>query len=198
MRTIGITGGVGSGKSKVLEYLKEKEHTVVYQADLIARELQMPGNVCYEDIVQYFGEDILLPTGEINRRVLAERVFHDEDELHRLNELVHPAVNERIKELIQMEEQMGTERFVLEAALLTEPFYRTILDEIWYVYAKESVRVERLKQSRNYTEEKIASMMCAQPKEEEFRACSDSVIDNSMDFENTIKQIDILLDEDKI
>lgn len=193
MRKIGITGGVGSGKSKVLEYLGGMTGVSVYQADLIARQMQMPGQRCYEDIVAHFGRGILSEDQSIDRKRLAEVVFQDEEELHVLNQLVHPAVNQRIEELIQEEEQKGTVVFVLEAALLTEDFYRQILDEIWYVYAEESVRRERLHASRNYTDEKITSMMNAQPSEERFRTFCDQVLDNTGDFEKTIKQIDNLL-----
>ena len=193
MRKIGITGGVGSGKSKVLEYLGGMTGVSVYQADLIARQMQMPGQRCYEDIVAHFGRGILSEDQSIDRKRLAEVVFQDEEELHVLNQLVHPAVNQRIEELIQEEEQKGTVVFVLEAALLTEDFYRLILDEIWYVYAEESVRRERLHASRNYTDEKITSMMNAQPSEERFRTFCDQVLDNTGDFEKTIKQIDNLL-----
>ena len=94
-----------------------------------------------------------------------------------------------------MENAAGTEIFVLEAALLTDEFYRTILDEIWYIYVKESVRRERLKNSRNYTDEKITSMIQSQPAEETFRMVCDRSIDNTGDFEDTIKQIDALLEE---
>ena len=193
MRKIGITGGVGSGKSKVLEYLGGMTGVSVYQADLIARQMQMPGQRCYEDIVAHFGRGILSEDQSIDRKRLAEVVFQDEEELHVLNQLVHPAVNQRIEELIQEEEQKGTVVFVLEAALLTEDFYRQILDEIWYDYAEESVRRERLHASRNYTDEKITSMMNAQPSEERFRTFCDQVLDNTGDFEKTIKQIDNLL-----
>ena len=193
MRKIGITGGVGSGKSKVLEYLGDITGAVVYQADLIARQLQMPGQKCYEAIVEHFGSGILSEDQTIDRKRMAELVFQEKEELQVLNHLVHPAVNQRIEELIQEEEQKGAAIFVLEAALLTEPFYRQILDEIWYVYAEESVRRERLHASRNYTDEKITSMINAQPSEERFRTFCDKVIDNTGDFEKTIKQIDNLL-----
>ena len=193
MRKIGITGGVGSGKSKVLEYLGGMTGVSVYQADLIARQMQMPGQKCYEDIIAHFGKGILNEDNTIDRKHLAEVVFQDKEELHVLNHLVHPAVNQRIEELIREEEQKGTEIFVLEAALLTEPFYRQILDEIWYVYTEESVRRERLHTSRNYTDEKITSVMNAQPSEEQFRTFCDKVLDNTGDFEKTRKQIDDLL-----
>ena len=193
MRKIGITGGVGSGKSKVLEYLGSIAGVVVYQADFIARNLQMPGQKCYEAIVAHFGRKILNEDQTIDRKRLSELVFRDKEELQILNPLVHPAVNQRIEELIREEEKKGTNLFVLEAALLTEDVYRQMLDEIWYVYAEKSVRRERLRSSRNYTDEKITSMINAQPSEERFRTFCDKMIDNTDDFEKTKKQIDDLL-----
>lgn len=193
MKKIGITGGVGSGKSKVLSYLAEQEDTAVYQADQIARELQMPNEPCYVEIVRYFGDEILEENGEICRTALAELIFQDCEKRKELNQIVHPAVNQKIQEFIMHEEYLGTQYFFLEAALLTEPFYREILDEIWFIYAEESARKIRLKEARGYTDEKITGMMNAQPSEEQFRECCDKMIDNTGIFENTRKQIDILL-----
>ena len=193
MRKIGITGGVGSGKTKVLEYLGGIPGVAVYQADLIARELQMPGQKCYEAVTAYFGPGILAEDGTINRKHLGELVFQDKEKLQILNGLVHPAVNQRIEELIREEDRKGTWIFVLEAALLTDDFYRQILDEIWYVYAEESVRRKRLCASRHYTDEKITSMIHSQPSEERFRTFCDRILDNTGDFEKTRKQIDDLL-----
>ena len=197
MRKIGITGGVGSGKSKVLEYLSQKNGVAVYQADIIARELQASGQECYRQIVEHFGTGILGEDGEIDRRILAKLVFQNLEALKVLNGLVHPAVNVQIQKLIESENAHGTKLFVLEAALLTEEFYRTILDEIWYIYAEESVRRERLKKSRNYSDEKITSMIQSQPSEDTFRRVCDKVIDNTGEFEDTIKQIDALLEESR-
>lgn len=193
MRKIGITGGVGSGKSRVLEYLEDIPGVAVYQADLIARQLQMPGQKCYEAIAEYFGTEILAEDQTIDRKRLGELVFQDRAKLQILNNMVHPSVNQRIKELIQEEDKKGTRIFFLEAALLTDAFYRQILDEIWYIYTEEPVRRERLKTSRHYTEEKITSMINSQPSEEMFRTFCDKILDNTGDFEKTIKQIDDLL-----
>lgn len=195
MRKIGITGGVGSGKSRVLEFLDGIPGVTVYQADLIARELQSPGEKCYEDIVTYFGREILAEDQRIDRMHLGGLVFQDRAKLLALNALVHPAVNRKMKELIGEEEKRGTKIFVLEAALLTEKFYREILDEIWYIYTEESVRRERLRSSRNYTDEKITDMIRSQPTEEEFRRVCDRIIDNSGEFEDTVEQITHLLNK---
>lgn len=190
MKKIGITGGVGSGKSKVLEYLEAKEDVVVYQADLLAHQVQQPGTDCYQAICSYFGNEILNEDGTINRPKLGAIVFSDDEKMQMLNRLVHPAVEQRILELIEEEAAKGTRYFVLEAALLHTPFYRQNLDEIWYVYVEEEIRRERLRISRNYTDEKITAMIASQPSEAVFREISSQVIENSGDFEYTAKQLD--------
>ena len=190
MRKIGITGGVGAGKSTVLAYLEKMPETSVYQADLIAYELQLPGQMCYDKIIGHFGREILKDDGFIDRNRLASLIFSNDSERMALNALVHPAVNRKIEALIEKETQKGTKVFFLEAALLTEEYYRTILDEIWYIYATEAVRRERLRQTRYYSEEKITGIMQAQESEEEFRKKCDIVIDNSGAFADTVIQIE--------
>ena len=190
MKIIGITGGVGSGKSRVLSFLEEKFHAVICQADQVAWKLQEPGQKSYLGIVDYFGEEILNEDKTINRGALGQIVFNDEAKLQRLNEITHPAVKEYIKEQIQQEKNKGCELFVVEAALLLEDHYDEICDEIWFVYAKEDVRRQRLKESRNYSDEKIDSMIASQQTEDYFRKHCQLTIDNSGDFEDTCTHIE--------
>lgn len=190
MVKIGITGGIGAGKSTILAYMEKLPETAVYQADLIAYELQLPGQMCYDKIIEHFGKQILKEDGFIDRNKLGSLIFGNVSERMALNAMVHPMVNQRIETLMKEEEQKGTKLFVLEAALLTEDYYRTILDEIWYIYATEGVRRGRLRQTRCYSEEKITSIMQAQASEEEFRQKCDIVIDNSGTFADTVVQIE--------
>lgn len=195
MKKIGITGGVGSGKSKVLEYLTEEKEMKVYQADLIAHQVQEPGDICYEQICEYFGKEICAEDGTIDRKKLGAIVFADASKLEVLNQLVHPAVEKRIVELIDMEERDGTSYFVLEAALLHTKFYRDILDEIWYIHVTEDVRRTRLQMARGYSDEKTTSIMNLQPSEAVFYQISDRVIENSDEFDKTAEQIDSAIKE---
>lgn len=190
MKIIGITGGVGSGKSRVLSYMETKYQAVICQADHVAWELQEPGQACYEEIVAYFGEEILNEDKTINRSALGKIVFADKQKLLRLNQIMHPAVKTYIVDLISKEAQKGTTYFVLEAALLLEEHYNLICDELWYIYTDKQVRRERLKESRGYTDDKIDSIMASQLSEEIFRKECQIVIDNSGDFEDTCYQID--------
>ena len=190
MRIIGITGGVGSGKSRVLSYMETQYKAVVCQADQVAWKLQEPGEECYIEIINRFGESILNEDGTINRGKLGGIVFGDNEQLIALNQMMHPAVKRRIVELIQQEKKKGTTYFVLEAALLLEDNYKEICDEIWYIYCDEAVRRERLKESRQYSDEKIDSIMASQLSEVSFREQCQITIDNSGDFDDTCYQIE--------
>lgn len=190
MKIIGITGGVGSGKSRVLSYMEEAYNAVVCQADHVAWELQEPEQKCYAQIVKHFGKDILNDDGTINRKKLGQIVFNDNEQLLVLNGIMHPAVKETIVQMIQSEQEKGTDYFVLEAALLLEDGYKQICDELWYIYTDEDTRRLRLKESREYSDEKINAIMASQLSEEIFRKECQIVIDNSGDFEDTCYQID--------
>ena len=191
MKVIGITGGVGSGKSQVLQYLQEEKGAVVCQLDEVAKELQRSGQPCFEKIVELFGTGIVGVDGELDREKLAQIVFSDAEKLNRLNEIVHPEVKKETVRRIAMLEHAPL--FMIEAALLPAAGYEDICDEMWYIYTDEQVRRRRLKASRGYSEEKITHMIESQPDEEQFRKACTAVIDNSGSFENTKSQIGELL-----
>lgn len=195
MKIIGITGGVGSGKSAVLEYFQKMKKTTVCQADLVAHELQQPGEMCYKKIVSHFGEGILNSDSRrtINRKALGTVVFQDTRELKVLNSVIHPAVKERIRYEIHKAQEAGQRLFVLEAALLIEDHYDEICDELWYIYTDEKVRRERLQESRHYSDGKIDSIIANQSSEQRFRENCCVVIDNSGSLEDTYSQIDLEL-----
>ena len=188
MKVIGITGGVGSGKSRVLAYLEEAYGAVICQMDETARSLQKKGTRCFERIVEVFGHEILDAQGELNRAALGSIVFASEEKLAQLNGIVHPEVIRHVAKDIQSKEAQGRSLYVVEAALLPD-VGKELCDELWYIYANESVRRERLKASRGYTDEKISQMIASQPQEERFRSTCSVVIDNSGSFEDTMKQI---------
>ncbi len=188
MKVLGITGGVGSGKSLVLEYLKEEYGAYICQMDETAKELQKSGTECFREIVRHFGTEIVGSDGELDRARLGGIVFAEEEELKKLNEIVHPAVLEHVRRDIEEKAGTGVKLYVVEAAVLTDVF-RDLSDELWYIYVREEIRRERLKASRGYTDERITRMIASQPAEEVFRETCDVVIDNSGDFEETKRQI---------
>lgn len=188
MKVLGITGGVGSGKSLVLEYLKEEYGAYICQMDETAKELQKSGTECFREIVRHFGTEIVGSDGELDRAKLGGIVFAEEEKLKKLNEIVHPAVLEHVRRDIEEKAGTGVKLYVVEAAVLTDVF-RDLSDELWYIYVREEIRRERLKASRGYTDERITRMIASQPAEEVFRETCDVVIDNSGDFEETKRQI---------
>lgn len=189
MRIIGITGGVGSGKSRVLTYIEETYSARICQADQVAWELQKPGAKCYQEIVEQFGAQILQEDGTIDRKTLGQIVFADAQALAQLNGIMHPAVKQAIRMQIKEASDRGEHLFVIEAALLLEENYDAICDEVWYIYSDEEHRRMRLKESRGYTDEKIDAMMASQLSEEVFRQRCGRVIENSGSFDRTCEQI---------
>ena len=127
---------------------------------------------------------------------MAATIFQSEELLEKVNAIIHPAVKDMILcEIKQTREKGDVSFFFIEAALLIECGYLNIVDEMWYIYAKEDVRRERLKQSRNYSDEKIDAIMDSQLKEEEFRKHCRVIIDNSGSLEDAYEQIDRKLGE---
>ena len=191
MKVIGITGGVGAGKSEVLRYLKETHGAVVIEADKVGHLLMEPGQLCYNRIVEKFGRSILNQDQTIHRGMLGKIVFADSKLLGELNKIIHPGVKEYIVSEIKKErKKQKTYYLVIEAALLLEDHYDVICDELWYIYTDETVRKKRLKETRGYDDEKIAGIMANQKTPEEFRSACQVVIDNSGDLKDTYRQID--------
>lgn len=197
MKVIGITGGVGAGKSEILTYLKEHTNCRIIIADKVAHDLERRGSVCYDKIVSLLGREILAEDGEIDKGKMAARIFTDRALLSQVNEIVHPAVKEYIISAIAKEREKGRYDYLfIEAALLIEDGYGDIADEMWYIHTDENVRRERLKSSRGYTDEKIDNIMREQLSEEEFCGHCSVVIDNGKALTDAYRQIDKKLGEE--
>lgn len=192
MKVLGITGGVGAGKSTVLMYLKEHYGARVIQADQVGHLLQRPHESCYRRIVELFGSTVLNADGTISRPKLGAIVYADPQKMARLNAIMHPSIRRWIKSEVEAEQKRGCVPFVtVEAALLLEDHYDEICDEIWYVHTDDAVRIKRLQESRGYSEEKCRRIMANQKNECDFRAACQLVIDNSSDIvQNTYEQMD--------
>ena len=196
MKTIGITGGVGAGKSLVLNYLQNHYNARVYLADDIANDLKLPGQSCYDKIIELLGRNIIDSEGLIDKNKMAEMIFSHKELLDEVNRIIHPAVKEYVLSQIELERKKGEiDYFILEAALLIEEGYDRILDELWYIHADTSVRSWRLKETRNYTRDKIDHIMASQLSETEFRKHCKVVINNNSDEEALYSQIDHILEE---
>lgn len=193
MRVLGITGGVGAGKSEVLHYLETEYGAVVCQLDEVARRRQAKGQTCFSRIVEAFGTEILGEDGELDRERLGALVFSDGVRLQKLNEIVHPEVKQWVRQDISRKEQEGVSLYVIESALLPDAGYEEICGEMWFIYTEEQVRRERLMKFRGYTEERVMQMIRSQASEQRFRSTCPVVVDNSGAFEDTKRQIGELL-----
>lgn len=188
---IGITGGVGAGKSELLQYIKRHYKCKIYLADEVAHEVKKPGTKCHEQLIELLGPDIEAAGGQIDKGKMAEMIFADPGLLERVNAIIHPGVKEYLlAEYERAGRNQEVELFFVEAALLIECGYGQLVDEMWYVHAGAEVRRERLKSARGYSEEKIAQIMGSQLAETDFRSASDFIIDNSGDLQDSFKQID--------
>ncbi|MBT9769050.1 dephospho-CoA kinase [Coprococcus catus] len=196
MKVYGITGGAGTGKSEVIKMLQQNFGGCVIMSDEVARELMQKGNISYQLIVEYFGRDILMDDGEIDRKKLADHVFNNKEALEKLNSMTHPYVKDEIRKLIAEAEASGECRFVaLESAILLECGYEDICDEFWYVYTKPEIRRQRMKETRNYSDEKVDSVMRnQQPDEAFFEQCS-FVIKNNTTLSDVYAQLKEKLDQ---
>ena len=188
---LGITGGVGAGKTTVLSYLERNYQARILELDQVARELQQPKAACYEPMLNLFGSQVLDETGNFDRKKIAELVFNSGKLRKRLNDIVHPQVRLEVERRISHWRMEGASLVVLEAALLLEEQYQLVCDEVWYIYASEEARRRRLALNRGYDQEKITKMMASQKQDAFFREHCQFIVDNSSDsVENTYEQID--------
>lgn len=196
MKVIGITGGVGAGKSEILSYLKKHYNCHIIMADLLAHDLQEPGGICYESIVALLGDEVVASDGRIDRARMAEKIFGDSSLRGQVNGIVHPAVKEVVRQEIAKAREEGKYDYLfLEAALLIEDGYERIVDEMWYIHTDADVRRSRLKASRGYSDEKIDNILRGQLSEAEYYRHCRTVIDNSGELKSVYKQIDEKLGE---
>lgn len=186
---IGITGGVGAGKSMVLRLLKEEFGARLILADLVAHDLMEPGTEGYRKVVEALGDSFLDQDGSVDKKKLADMIFHDEIALSTMNGIIHPMAWSAIK---REAKEAGESLVVVEAAVFdTAP--AGFFDEIWYVYASEGTRIARLMENRGYTREKCESIIRGQAEESGYRRLCSRVIDNDGAAEETRKQLKEIL-----
>ena len=190
MQIIGITGGIGCGKSEVCRYLKEKYDAEIIMADDVAHEVTEPGTKCNESLRELFGDEFFLEDGRLDRKKAGTVAFKDPEILKQMNGIIHPAVWVEICGRLEKAKRGGKRLAIIEAALLVGSRYREICAEYWYIYAEKSVRLKRLTASRDISVEKALSVMDNQLSEGEFKAACDFTVDNSGEFGETARQID--------
>ena len=189
MLTVGLTGGIGAGKSEVSRLLVERG-AVLIDADRIAREVVEPGTPGHAAVVEAFGEDILAEDGSLDRPRLGAIVFNDPEKLATLNSIVHPLVGARSREL---EEAAPEDAVVVhDVPLLTENGLAPLYDVVIVVDASPETQLDRLVRLRGMSEEDARARMAAQATREQRRAIADIVIDNDVpldELERRVKEV---------
>ena len=177
MKVIGITGGIGSGKSTVSQLLHELG-AVVLDADEVGHEAYKPNTETWLEVVSAFGKQILTPNGEVDRRSLSQIVFSDPESLARLNQIVHPRMYEMMKTQIEEFRRQGVKVVVLEAAILLEAGWTPLVDEVWVTVAPEHEVVKRTVERTGLPEEQVLAIIHSQLSSEERTEHADVIINN--------------------
>ena len=194
MKTIGITGGVGAGKSAVLEYLADNYNCDIIMTDDVATGLSTKGSKTYEMMIALIGEDIVDETGEIDKKKLADIIFSNANKRMAVNSIVHPAVKQEVITRITNNKIAGRLDYTfVESALLLTEHYDVFCDEVWYIDTSEDIRRRRLKESRGYSDEKIDNILKSQQALENIKDKCSYCIDNNKDLEYTFRQIQNIL-----
>ncbi|MDH5695427.1 MAG: dephospho-CoA kinase [Dehalococcoidia bacterium] len=190
MKVIGLTGGIGSGKSTVSQFLAELG-AVIIDADKIGHEAFKPGAGLWREVVAAFGRQILAPDGDIDRKKLGRIVFANAEALARLNQMVHPRIYEMVKAEIEQYRRRGVEVAILEAPLLIdvplsmkagEPSLLDEVDEVWVTVAAESMVLRRLKEKLGLSEQESLARIRSQLSPEARLKHADVVINNDGDL----------------
>ena len=166
MKKIGLTGGIGSGKSTVAGFMTELG-AVVIDADKIGHEAFESGTELWHEVVAAFGKEILALTGEIDREKLGETVFGNPDSLARLNRIMHPAMYDMVKGQIEEYRRQGVDVVVLEAPLLLEAGWTSLVDEVWVAVASEPTVLGRLQEKSGLSEQQALARIHSQLSSEE-------------------------------
>lgn len=192
MITIGLTGGVATGKSTVSEMLRQSGVEVI-NSDELAHQAMLPEGPAYNQIVTEFGPKVLLPDGKINRRLLGEIVFKDQAARKRLEGIIHPIVIKEIKEELENYEKSGAPMVVVEVPLLFEVNLTDLFDYIWVVSSSYERQLQRILQRDRLTEDEAKDRIAAQWSLEEKEKRADAVIHNNNGLNWLEKQVSTLL-----
>ena len=177
MKVIGLTGGIGSGKSTVSRFLAELGAVLIY-ADKVGHEAFEPHTEVWRKVVAAFGRQILTPAGDIDRAKLGELVFGNSESLARLNRIMHPRIYDMVKARIEEYRRQGVEVVVLEAPLLLEANWVPSVDEVWVVIASEATVLKRLQERVGLSETESLARIRSQISNEERVKLASVIINN--------------------
>jgi dephospho-CoA kinase len=187
MRWVGLTGGIGSGKSAVAQRLAELG-AIIIDSDQIAREVVEPGTPGLSEVVKAFGPAILAPDGSLDRPALGRRVFGDDAARKRLEGIIHPLVRQRAMELAAAAAPDAI--VVNDVPLLVEAGLASQYETVIVVFASASNRIERLVRDRGMSADDAAARMAAQASDDERHAAADIEINNDGTLEELRSQVD--------
>lgn len=194
MKTIGLTGGIGTGKSTVSEYLKEKG-CVIIDADLLSKEMTQKGSPALDEIKRSFGEKYISKEGNLERKLLGDLVFYNPEALAKLQTIITKKVEEKIDSILkQLKERDNDDIVVIDAPLLFECGMESVADENWLITADMSVRIQRVKKRDGLSEKQISDRINNQMSEEEKRGKSRCIIDNSGTVEELYRKVDKIIE----
>lgn len=193
MKVIGITGGIGAGKSTVSGYIASLGYPV-FDADEVSRGLTADGSPVVDELAETFGEEILVRKGVLNREKLAEIVFSDPEKNRKLREIVTMKVREAgIKWISEYRKKEKYDIIVLDIPLLFETGSEDLCDAVWFITADDDVRRRRVMERDGVTAEQVKSRMKSQIPEKEKAQRSDEIVDNSRGVEELHRTVDALL-----
>lgn len=191
MIVIGLTGGIGTGKSEVARVLQGLGAALI-SADQVGHEAYKPHSEIWQEVVKAFGEEILQPNGEIDRKKLGSIVFAHPQELARLNQIMHPLMADMVARRIEQLRKDGVPVVVVEAALLFEAGWDSLVDEVWTTDSTIETVINRLQARNGFSEEEIRKRINSQMPTRERLARSDVIIENSRDvasLERTVRAL---------
>lgn len=194
MKIIGLTGGIGSGKSTVSGYLREKGYKVS-DADLIAHQITEPGTETLDELVSAFGNEILDSNGRLRRKYLASIAFTDAVSEKTLNRITHKGIKKQLEAEIEENRKNGERLMFLEGPILFEAGVNRWCDYMWLVTADMDKRLKRVMQRDDTSEEQVKQRIACQMSDEEKVRLSDEVLDNSGNREELCVKVDKLLEK---
>lgn len=196
MLVIGLTGKTGAGKSTVAEFLKKKGCFII-DGDKIARDILLPGKPAVKELADFFGEDIVLPDGNINRKLVAQRAFSAPENTVKLNSVTHPHITRQFREYIKKAENEGFKAAVIDAAALLESDCKNLCEKIVVVTAPEKIRLQRVLKRDGISVDDAMTRIRAQKDDEYYSGQAHIIIRNyePFDLQNELTPLEELLND---
>ncbi|MDQ0157260.1 dephospho-CoA kinase [Robertmurraya andreesenii] len=194
---VGLTGGIASGKSTVANLIRSKGYTII-DADVEARLAVERGEPAYNEIVAFFGKEILLDDQQINRAKLGEIIFNDEEKRQKLNSIVHPDVRRRMLNKREEAIHKGEKLIIMDIPLLFESKLTGMVEKVLLVYVDEQTQLQRLMERNQFTEEEALARIRSQMPLKDKVPLSDAIINNNGSIEETEAQLNQILIDWKV